>query len=205
MRTEEFLNKGKHSENGSPDKRVVRHRQMLRCYILFLCNTGLRVGEARHLRWCDVSSTENKLGEKVCVIELDQTLSKVVKGSTRSAKVVGRFTAWKALERFKEFLFSIGEEPIGDRFIFCHPQGKVIQDLREGFTAVIKEAGVEKDRFGGKVVPYSCRHTYITFRLRYGKNLSIHSLAKNARTSVEMIQSNYDDTETLDFVDELTL
>ncbi len=31
MRTNEFLNKGKHSENGSPDKRVVRHRQMLRC------------------------------------------------------------------------------------------------------------------------------------------------------------------------------
>jgi hypothetical protein len=30
-------------------------------------------------------------------------------------------------------------------------------------------------------------------------------LAKNARTSVMMIQSNYDNTETLDFVDELTL
>ena len=82
---------------------------------------------------------------------------------------------------------------------------KVIQDFREGFSSVIKEAGVETDKFGVKFVPYSCRHTYITFRLKYGKNLSIHSLAKNARTSVEMIQSNYDDTETLDFVDELTL
>ena len=205
MRTNDYLNKGKHSDKGAPDTRVVRHRQMLRCYILFLCNTGLRVGEARHLRWCDVSFTENKLGEKVCVIELDQTLSKVVRGSTRSAKVVGRFTAWRALERFREFLFSIGEEPVDDRFIFCNPQGKVIQDFREGFSAVIKEAGVETDRFGKKYVPYSCRHTYITFRLKYGKNLSIHSLAKNARTSVEMIQSNYDDTETLDFVDELTL
>ena len=30
-------------------------------------------------------------------------------------------------------------------------------------------------------------------------------LDANCRTSVEMIQSNYDDTETLDFVDELTL
>ena len=205
LRTNEYLNKGKHSDNGSPDKRVVRHRQMLRCYILFLCNTGLRVGEARHLKWKDVSFTENKLGEKVCVVELDQTLSKVSRGSTRSAKVIGRLTAWRSLERFREFLFSIGEEPEGDRYIFCNSQGNVIIDFREGFTAVIKEAGVERDKFGEKFVPYSCRHTYITFRLKYGKNLSIHSLAKNARTSVSMIQTNYDDTDTLDFVDELTL
>ena len=205
MRSNEYLNKGKHSINGAPDKRVVRHRQMLRCYILFLCNTGLRVGEARHLRFGDISSTTNKLGEKVCVIELDQTLSKVSRGSTRSAKVIGRYTAWRALERFREFLISIDEEPTDDRYIFCNPKGKVIQDFREGFSAVIREAGVETDKFGVKFVPYSCRHTYITFRLKYGKNLSIHSLAKNARTSVEMIQSNYDDTETLDFVDELTL
>jgi len=205
MRTNEYLNKGKHSNNGSPDKRVVRHRQMLRCYILFLCNTGLRVGEARHLKWKDVSFTKNKLGEKVCVVEIDQTLSKVSKGSTRSAKVIGRYTAWRAMERFRDFLISIEEAPTDDRFIFCNPKGKVIQDFREGFSAVIREAGVETDKFGVKFVPYSCRHTYITFRLKYGKNLSIHSLAKNARTSVEMIQSNYDDTETLDFVDELTL
>ena len=205
MRTNEYLNKGKHSNNGSPDKRVVRHRQMLRCYILFLCNTGLRVGEARHLKWKDVSFTKNKLGEKVCVVEIDQTLSKVSKGSTRSAKVIGRYTAWRAMERFRDFLISIEEAPTDDRFIFCNPKGKVIQDFREGFSAVIREAGVETDKFGVKFVPYSCRHTYITFRLKYGKNLSIHSLAKNARTSVEMIQSNYDDTETLDFVDELTI
>ena len=82
---------------------------------------------------------------------------------------------------------------------------KVIQDFREGFSSVIKEARVETDKFGVKFVPYSCRSTYITFHLKYGKNLSIHSLAKNARTSVEMIMSNYDNTETLDFVDELTL
>ena len=77
MQTNEFLNKGKHSSNGAPDSRVVRHRQMVRCYILFLCNTGLRVGEARHLRWRDVSLTQNKMNENVCVIEIDQSLSKV--------------------------------------------------------------------------------------------------------------------------------
>jgi len=205
MRTNKYLSVGKHKDNGAPDKRIVRHRHMLRCYILFLCNTGLRVGEARSIRWGDVSFTKNKLGEKVCVIEIDQTLSKVDKGSTRSAKVIGRYTAWRALERFRDYLISIDEELTGDRFIFCNSNGKLIQDFREGFSSVIKEAGVETDKFGVKFVPYSCRHTYITFRLKYGKNLSIHSLARNARTSVQMIQTFYDDTETLDFVDELTI
>ena len=83
---------------------------MMRCYILFLCNTGLRVGEARHLTWGDVSSTFNKMGERVCIVELDQEQSKVRKGRTRSSKVVGRLTAWRALERYKEFLQSTGED-----------------------------------------------------------------------------------------------
>jgi hypothetical protein len=102
--------------------------------------------------------------------------------------VIGIFTAWLELERFREYLISISEEPTGDRYIFCNSQAKVIQVFREGFTAVIKEAGVEKYKFGKKFVPNSCRHTYITFWLKYGKNLSIHSLAKYARTNIMMIR-----------------
>ena len=206
MRSKTYLNKGKNvALGGSPDGRVVRHRQMLRCYILFLCNTGLRVGEARNLRWRDVSFVENRNGDKVCVVEIDQLYSKVKTSSTRSAKVVGRVTAWKALQRYRDYLVSTGTEIGKDHFIFSNSKGEVVRDFREGFAQIVKEAGVEKDRFGRKFVPYSCRHTYITFRLKYGKNLSIHSLAKNCRTSVQMIQQNYDDTDTLDFVDELTL
>ena len=205
MRTNEYLNKGKHSSNGAADKRIVRHRHMLRAYILFMTNTGLRVGEARHLRWKDVTGTQNKSGDSVCVVSVDNTLSKVSKGASRSSRVVGRYTAWRAIERWQEYLISIGEDVGDEKFIFCNDKGNVIGDFRAGFDAVITEAGVDKDRYGNKFVIYCLRHTYITFRLRYGKNLSIHSLAKNARTSVAMIQSHYDDTDTLDFVDELTL
>ena len=205
MRTNEYLNKGKHSSNGAADKRIVRHRHMLRAYILFMTNTGLRVGEVRHLRWKDVTGTQNKSGDKVCVVSVDNTLSKVSKGASRSSRVVGRYTAWRAIERWQEYLISIGEDVGDEKFIFCNDKGNVIGDFRAGFDAIIKEAGVDKDRYGNKFVIYCLRHTYITFRLRYGKNLSIHSLAKNARTSVAMIQSHYDDTDTLDFVDELTL
>ena len=207
LRSKEYLNVGKIAKErgGKPDSRIVRHRHMMRCYILFMCNTGLRVGEARHLTWGDVSSTVNRMGERVCIVELDQEQSKVRKGRTRSSKVVGRLTAWRALDRYKEFLQSVGEDTGKKRYIFSKPNGDPLADMREGFAAVCKEAGVPKDKFGNKFVPYSCRHTYITFRLKYGKNLSIHSLAKNCRTSVEMIEQQYDATDALDFVDELTI
>lgn len=38
---------------------------------------------------------------------------------------------------------------------------------------------------------YSLRHTCITFRLLYGKNIDLITLARNARTSVEMIEKFY--------------
>jgi len=62
MRTNEFLNKGQHKAKGSADTRIKRHRHMLRAYILFLANTGLRVGEARHLKWKDVEKRQLKTG-----------------------------------------------------------------------------------------------------------------------------------------------
>ena len=39
------------------DKRY-RERFYLQHYILILANSGIRVGEARHLRWRDISSTK---------------------------------------------------------------------------------------------------------------------------------------------------
>jgi integrase len=205
MRTNEFLNKGKHQGRGSADTRIKRHRHMIRAYILFLANTGIRVGEARHLKWKDVEKRQLKTGATGCVVTIDNTQSKVTKGATRSQRVIGRYTAWRAIERWKEYLVSIGEDVSDEKFIFCNDKGKTIQHFREGFDAVITEAGVDKDRYGNKFVIYTLRHTYITFRLRYGKNINIHRLAQNARTSIQMIQSFYDDTDTDDFVEELIL
>ena len=90
-------------------------------------------------------------------------------------------------------------------YIFCDPTGNVVKDFREGFNAVIREAGIEFDDKGNKYTIYSLRHTYITFRLQFGRNLSIHSLARNCRTSVSMIEQFYSDAVSEDFVDELTI
>ena len=46
------------------DKRRHRERFYLQHYILILANSGIRVGEARHLRWRDISSTKTLSGQK---------------------------------------------------------------------------------------------------------------------------------------------
>jgi integrase len=201
MRTHDFLNKGKHKN----DARIRRHRHMLRAYILFMANTGLRVGEARHLRWGDITETNNKLGKKVLLVKISENRSKVRKNKSHYGNVVGRYTALRALERLKKYLIDLGEKIDSGRYIFCNKDGSLINNFREGYNNVISEAGVSVDRDGNKHTIYSLRHTYITFRLQFGKNISIHSLAKNCRTSVSMIEQFYSDAVSEDFVDELSI
>ncbi|MDP6427158.1 MAG: tyrosine-type recombinase/integrase, partial [Rhodospirillales bacterium] len=120
MRTTQFLSKGKHKN----DSRIQRHRTMLRAYILFMTNTGLRVGEARHLRWSDISERKNKLDKKVVVVRVSEDQSKVRKSRSAFGNVVGRYTALRALERWKEYLVKIGEGWNDEKYIFCHSNGE---------------------------------------------------------------------------------
>lgn len=53
----------------------------------------------------------------------------------------------------------------------------------------VDELGLKKDRDGKPRTAYSLRHTYISMRLMEGAD--IYQVAKNCRTSVEMIQKFY--------------
>ena len=197
MGTQEFRNKGKYKN----DWRLHRHRTMLRAYIILMINTGLRVGEARNLKWGDISRQKNRLGKDVLLVRVSYLHSKVSKART----VVGRYTAYRALQDWREYREDVGDMCTEDKFVFCNVSGEPIKDFREGFNTVIREADVEFDADGKKLTIYSLRHSYITFRLQFGKNLSIYSLAKNCGTSVQMIEQFYSDAVSEDFVDELTI
>lgn len=60
---------------------------------------------------------------------------------------------------------------------------------RELFNAVLEELDLKKDREGNARTAYSLRHTYICLRLMEGAD--IYQVAKNCRTSVEMIEKYY--------------
>jgi integrase len=60
------------------------------------------------------------------------------------------------------------------------------------FKWVLREAGMEEvDHLSRKRTLYSLRHTAIMYRLLYGQGIDTLTLARNARTSVQMIERFY--------------
>jgi integrase len=59
------------------------------------------------------------------------------------------------------------------------------------FRRVLEHAGLRQGQRGQTRSLYSLRHTAITFRLLYGQGIDLLTLAKNARTSVAMIEKFY--------------
>jgi integrase len=57
------------------------------------------------------------------------------------------------------------------------------------FSKILKELDLKADREGTPRTTYSLRHTYICMRLMEGAD--IYQIAKNCRTSVEMIEKYY--------------
>jgi len=62
------------------------------------------------------------------------------------------------------------------------------------FNWILKELDLKQGPHGTERTLYSLRHTAITFRLIYGGNIDLLTLARNARTSVEMIEKFYAST-----------
>ena len=60
---------------------------------------------------------------------------------------------------------------------------------REQFNTILDEENLQFDRDGQPRTAYSLRHTYICLRLMEGAD--IYQIAKNCRTSVEMIEKYY--------------
>ena len=57
------------------------------------------------------------------------------------------------------------------------------------FNTILDEEDLKFDREGQRRTAYSLRHTYICLRLMEGAD--IYQIAKNCRTSVEMIEKYY--------------
>ena len=182
--------------------KTLRDRTMLVNYVLIMGNTGLRVGEARGLKWRDLREVRRGDGTADLIL--------TVRGKTGSREVVaskGEVKAYfgRILElRSKELAGADGNlvEPDPDSFIFCHPDGTPIQSFKKSFASLLRSAGLETDSFGQKRTIYSLRHTYATFRLQEGVNH--YALARNMGTSVAMLEQHYGHTSNVASADELT-
>ncbi len=177
------------------NKAVLRDRKMLVNYILILANTGIRVGEARTLKWRDVRQVVNGKERNIVL---------TVRGKTGIREVVARTSDVR--KYFKEIFdlrtSELEKKPEPDSLVFCHKDGNSVGSFKKSFSTLIKSANVEKDSFGQTRTIYSLRHTYATFRLHEGVNH--YALAKNMGTSVAMIEQFYGHTTNIASANELT-
>jgi integrase len=68
---------------------------------------------------------------------------------------------------------------------------KAMMALDYQFRRVLDASGLRKGQRGQIRTLYSLRHSAITMRLQYGKGIDLLTLARNARTSVAMVERFY--------------
>ncbi len=144
--------------------------QDLHDFVLFMANTGLRPDEALRLEYRDVAIvTDEATGERILEIE--------VRGKRGVGYCKSMNGAVLPFQRMKKRHKG-------------QPTDRVFPKLqRELFNAILGELDLKKDRDGQPRTTYSLRHTYICLRLMQGAD--IYQIAKNCRTSVEMIETYY--------------
>lgn len=139
-------------------------------YVLFMANTGLRPDEAARLEYRDVEIVED--------FDTEETILEI---SVRGKRGVGFCKSMTGAVRPFERL---RERNSPDKTDLIFPKSH-----RELFNAILDEENLKFDREGRRRTAYSLRHTYICLRLMEGAD--IYQIAKNCRTSVEMIENYY--------------
>jgi integrase len=144
--------------------------EQLHDYVLFMANTGLRPDEASRLEFRDVAIvTDEATSERILEIE--------VRGKRGVGYCKSMTGAVLPFERLRK-----RNNP--------QPQDRIFgKTQRELFNTILGELNLKFDRDGNRRTAYSLRHTYICMRLMEGAD--IYQIAKNCRTSVEMIEKFY--------------
>ena len=150
-----------------------RHKflaEQLHDKILFMANTGIRPDEANWLEYRDVKIVDDDAtGETILLIEV------------RGKRGVGYCKSMPgAVRPFERMTERNQPEPTDRLFPVDH---------KKQFNRILEEESLKFDRQGNRRTLYSLRHSYISFRLLEGAD--IYQIAKNCRTSVEMIEKHY--------------
>jgi integrase len=139
-------------------------------YVLFMVNSGLRPDEAKSIELRDVEIVADGRGKE-----------RILHIAVRGKRGVGYCkTMPGAVLPFTRIKKRHNLQPT-DR-LFPKIQRQLLNKL-------LDELSLKHDREGNPRTSYSLRHTYICFRLMEGAD--IYQIAKNCRTSVEMIEKFY--------------
>lgn len=173
--------------------------EQLNNFVVFMVNTGLRPDEAARLEFRDVEIVEDRAtGETILEI------------SVRGKRGVGYCKSMPgAVYPFEQLSQRLrakdpksrqskggpsdvqnGKKTKINELVLPGPTDLLFPGLRSHhLNAVLEEMKLKTDREGQARSAYSLRHTYICLRLMEGAD--IYAIAKNCRTSVEMIEKFY--------------
>ena len=157
--------------------------EQLHDYVLFMANTGLRPDEARILEFRDVEIVKDDYsGENILEIE--------VRGKRGVGFCKSMPGAVRPFERLRDRERSVNNEEGKKVSELSKPMDRLFPNtFLKMFNRILEEHGLKNDRNGKARTSYSLRHSYICFRLLEGAD--IYQVAKNCRTSVEMIEKHY--------------
>jgi integrase len=139
-------------------------------YVLFMANTGLRPDESMRIEFRDVKIVDDRDSGQT-ILEID----------VRGKRGVGFCKSMPgAVHPFQRVVKRRNPAPTDLVFPNNH------HDL---FNIILQEQNLKFDREGQRRTFYSLRHTYICLRLMEGAD--VYQVAKNCRTSVQMIEEFY--------------
>jgi integrase len=161
--------------------------EQLHDFVLLMVNTGVRPDEAWRLQFRDVKiAHDDGLDETILEIEV-----RGKRGVGYCKSMPGAVQPFKRLLKRKRKVISIDEKGHETEAEVLPGPTDLLFPIRHSgmFDTVLEELDLKKDRDGQSRTAYSLRHTYICLRLMEGAD--VYQIAKNCRTSVEMIEKYY--------------
>ncbi|HTQ13479.1 MAG TPA: hypothetical protein VMH86_06350 [Rhizomicrobium sp.] len=175
-----------------PHKKWRWECEQLHDFVLFMVNTGLRPDEAKNLEFRDVEIVEEPTNREE-ILEISVRGKRGVgycKSTHGAVEPFRRLLARKRPAKFFENSASLDVAAIPKEGRLPGPTDRLFpNDHRELLNKVLGELHLKTDRQNQVRTAYSLRHTYICLRLMQGAD--IYQIAKNCRTSVEMIEKFY--------------
>ena len=145
-------------------------------FVLFMVNTGLRPDEAYRLQFRDVKIVKDgNAGKPILHIDV-----RGKRGTGYCKSMPGAVVPYQRVYSRRTPAGQKGPMPADPVFPRSH---------HTLFKQILVEQGLRFDRDNQPRAFYSLRHTYISLRLIEGAD--IYQVAKNCRTSVEMIERHY--------------
>lgn len=184
------------AEHCAKDGDIVRGTPVtleMKYLIQFMVNSFIRPSDLRVIKFQHVHHRKEK-GEEWIALTHPAT-------KTNANEVQAMPVTVHILERYIEFLKSQNRKPKKDDYLFFgsyENRDTAMAVIARQFRHILQKAGIVHAT-GKTLTLYSLRHTAIMLRLTYGKVDTLH-LARNARTSQQMIDQFYAKSLTTDQV-----